>query len=251
MIFLKWVIRPYLYIQYFFQKFAKTGTFGADQAVLIQKSHERTGNFVKDGLFKYHVKQFYESACSVASIVSVVNTLLDREGSLNGTPVTQQELLEKVETAHWKERMSDTGYKGRRGLPLHTLGQVVKASLRAYNIPYKSVETIQTSGDPVKSKEIKQILRLRLELFEKKGNCLIISHFDQGSFIQELHIPHISPVGGFDPISETVILLDVDSFQANPYQVSFDTFYKGLSFNYNFLFRYFGYGEGGYVFIRI
>ena len=183
--------------------------------------------------------------------MSVVNTLLDREGSLNGTPVTQQDLLERVKTAHWKERMSDTGYKGRRGLPLHTLGQVVKASLKAYNIPYKSVETVQTSGDPEKSKEIKQILRLRLELFEKKGNCLIISHFDQGSFIQDLHIPHISPVGGFDPVSETVTLLDVDTFQTYPYQVSFDTFYKGLSFNYNFLFRHFGYAEGGYIFIRV
>ena len=251
MIFLKWVIRPYLYMQYFFQKLTKTGSFGAEQTIYIQKPYENFGNVVKDGLFKYHVKQFYESACSVASIVSVVNTLLDREGSLGVTPVTQQDLLEKVKTAHWKKRMSDTGYKGRRGLPLHTLGQVVKASLNAYKIPYQSVETVQTTRDPVKSKEIKQILRLRLELFEKKGNCLIISHFDQGSFIQELHIPHISPVGGFDPVSETVTLLDVDSFQTYPYQVSFDTFFKGLSYNYNFMFRHFGYGEGGYIFIRV
>ncbi|MBU8848861.1 MAG: phytochelatin synthase, partial [Desulfobacterales bacterium] len=135
MIFLKWVIRPYIYSQYFFQKFTKRGIFGADQAVYIQKPYEKTGNFVKDGLFKHHVKQFHESSCSVASIVSVVNTLLEKDGSLNKLPVTQQDLLEKVQTAHWKERMSDTGYKGRRGLPLQTLGRVVKASLDAYNIP--------------------------------------------------------------------------------------------------------------------
>jgi len=251
MIFLKWVLRPYIYIQYFFQKFTKRGTFRADQAVYIQKPYEKTGNFVKDGLFKYHVKQFHESSCSVASIVSVVNTLLDKEGFLNKTPVTQQDLLEKVKTAHWKERMSGNGYKGRRGLPIHTLGQVVKGSLNAYKIQYQSVETVQTSGDPAKSKEIKQILRNRLELFEKKGNCLIISHFDQGSFIQDLHIPHISPVGGFDPVSERVTILDVDSVQTNPYQVSFDNFYKGLSYNYNFMFRHFGYAEGGYVFIKL
>ncbi|WP_299983349.1 phytochelatin synthase family protein [Desulfobacula sp.] len=251
MIFLKWVIRPYIYIQYFFQKFTKRGTFGADQAVYIQKPYEKTGNLVKDGLFKHHVKQFHESSCSVASIVSVVNTLLEKGGSLNGPPVTQQDLLEKVETAHWKERMSDTGYKGRRGLPLHTLGQVVKVSLNAYKIPYQSVETVQAKSDPAKSKEIKQILRNRLEQFEKKGNCLILSHFDQGSFIQDLHIPHISPVGGFDPVSGKVILLDVDPLQAYPYQVSFDIFYKGLSYDYNIMFRHFGYGEGGYIFIRV
>ena len=251
MIFLKWVIRPYLYIQYFFQKFTKTGTFGAAQAIYIQKPYEKTGNFIKDGLFKHHVKQFHESSCSVASVVSMVNTLLEKEGALNKTPVIQQDLLEKVKTAHWKERMSDDGYKGRRGLPLHTLGKVVKAGLEAYKIPCQSVETVQTTGDPVRSKEIKQLLRNRLEQFETKGNCLIISHFDQGSFIPEFHIPHISPVGGFDPVSGKVTLLDVDSTQTCPYQVSFDTFYKGLSYNYNFMFRKFGYGEGGYIFILL
>ncbi|MBU1342955.1 MAG: phytochelatin synthase family protein [Proteobacteria bacterium] len=251
MIFLKWVIRPYLYIQFFFQKFTLQGAFGKEQAVVIKTPYEKTGNNVKDGLFRNHVKQFHESSCSVASIAAVVNTLLERQGPLNEVPLTQQDLLEKVKTAHWKERMSDTGYKGRRGLPLHTLGQVTESCLDAYNISYQLVETVQTSGDPVKSEKIKHLLRKRLEQFETKGDCLIISHFDQGSFLPELHIPHISPVGGFDPVSERVTLLDVDSSQAFPYQVSFDTFYKGLSSNYNPIFRLFGYGEGGYVFIQV
>lgn len=251
MILLKWVIRPYLYIQYFFQKFTKTGSFGKDQAVYIKKPYENMGNIIKDGLFKHHVKQFHESSCSTAAIVSVVNTLLDKQGALNGPAVTQQDLLEKVKIAHWKERMSDKGYNGRRGLPLNTLYQVVKSSLTAYNIPCQSIEMVQAKGDPIRSKAIKKKLRHRLEQFEKKGNCLIISHFDQGSFIRELHIPHISPVGGFDPVSGTVTLLDVDTSQLFPYKISFDTFYKGLSYNYNFMFRKFGYAEGGYIFVRV
>jgi Phytochelatin synthase len=251
MILLKWVIRPYLYFQYFFQKFTRTGPFGKDQAVYVTTAHENTGNFVKDALFKYHVKQFHESSCSVATIVSVVNTLLDKQGSLNTPVVTQQDLLEKVRAAHWQERMSATGYNGQRGLPLNALHQVVKASLAAYNIPCQSIEMVQTTGDPVRSKKIKQVLRHRLEQFEKNGNCLILSHFDQGSFLRELHIPHISPVGGFDPVSRNVTLLDVDPSQTHPYQISFDTFYRGLSFDYNFMFRRFGYAEGGYIFIRL
>jgi hypothetical protein len=251
MVLLKWVIRPYLYFQYFFQKFTRTGPFGRDPAVYIKTAHENTGNFVKDGLFKYHVKQFHEASCSVATIVSVVNTLLDKQGRLNTPVVTQQDLLEKVKAAHWKERMSATGYNGQRGLPLNALHQVVESSLNAYNIPCQSVEMVQTTGDPVRSKQIKQLLRQRLGQFEKKGNCLILSHFDQGSFLRDLHIPHISPVGGFDPVSGKVTLLDVDSSQTYPYQVSFDTFYKGLSFDYNFMFRRFGYAEGGYIFIRL
>jgi hypothetical protein len=251
MVFLKWVIRPYLYVQYLFQKFTKKGTFGGDQAVYMKTPHHRTGNFVKDGLFRHHVKQFHDSACSVASIVSVVNTLLDRQAALKGVPLSQQDLLEKVKTAHWKERMSDTGYKGRRGLPLFLLNHVVKDSLKACGIRYQSIETVQATRDPVKSKQFKHLLRSRLEQFETQGNCLIISHFDQGCFIQDLHIPHISPVGGFDAVSRRVTLLDVDTTQAYPYDISFDVFCKGLSSNYNPFFRWFGYAEGGYVFIRV
>lgn len=249
--FLKWVIRPYLYGQYLFQKLARKGPFGGDQAVYIKSAYKSTGNALKDGLFRHHVKQFHEASCSVASVVSVVNTLLERQGALNGTPLHQLDLLESVRTAHWKERMSDTGYNGRRGLPLQTLGRVVKTSLAVYGIPYQSIETVQASCDPVRSKEIKDRLRARLEQFETRGNCLIISHFDQGSFIQDLHIPHISPVGGFEPATGRVTLLDVDPSQPYPYQVSFDVFYKGLTSNYNPFFRRYGYGEGGYVFIRV
>jgi len=251
MILLKWVIRPYLYITYFFQKLTKTGAFGKDKAVYIKTAYADVGNIIKDGLYTHHVKQFHESSCSVATVVSVVNTLLDKQGGLSDPVITQQDLLENVKTAHWKERMSDQGYKGRRGLPLQTLYQVVESSLKAYHIPCQSVEMVQTTGDPVRSQAIRQVLRDRLTQFEKTGNCLIISHFDQGSFLPELHIPHISPVGGFDPVSGMVTLLDVDASQPFPYQISFDTFYKGLSYNYNFMFRKFGYAEGGYIFIRV
>jgi len=249
MLLLKWVIRPYLYIQFFFQKFTKKGAFGKESAAYIKDPYENTGNSLKDALFRHHVKQFHESSCSVASVACVVNVLL--AGTGYKTPVTQQDLLEKVRTAHWKERMSDEGYKGRRGLPLQTLGQVVESSLQAYKIPYQFVETVQATRDQKKAKKVRQVLVDRLMQFEEKGDCLIISHFDQGRFLPELHIPHISPVGGFDPDLGKVILLDVDPSQILPYQVSFDTYYKGLSSNYNPIFRLFGYGEGGYVFIQV
>jgi len=248
---LRWVIFSYLYLQKFYQKITKTGPYGAGKVDYIRKPHQTSGNILKDGMFKHHVKQFNGYSCSVASIVSVVNSLMDSAGMLNGHPITQQSILEKVKTAHWKERMGDNGYKGRRGITLNTLGQVVQTSLDAYDISYQSVETVQASKDPQHSQKIKQTLRSRLKQFESKGNCLIISHFDQGCYVQDLHIPHISPVGEFDPATGKVTLLDVDPSQPHPYQISFDTFYQGLSSNYNIAFRMFGYGEGGYIYIRI
>jgi Phytochelatin synthase len=248
---LKWVIRPYLYIQYFFSKLFKTGGFQENLAVYRKAPYRNTGNFLKDGLFRHHVKQFHESSCSVASVVSVINVLLEKQGRSPKAPITQQGLLEMVKAAHWKERMSDNGYKGRRGLPLPVLGEVVKGSLDTYHIPCKSLEIVQVSSDPVKSETMKQILRTRLEQFETKGDCLIIAHFDQGSVLPEWHIPHISPVGGFDKAADKVIFLDVDPDQLYPYEVSFETFYSSLSYNYNPVLRHFGYAEGGYVFIQV
>ncbi len=247
----KWVIRPYLYTQYMVSSILKTGGFAKNRAVYRKEHYQNTGNYIKDGLFRHHVKQFHESSCSVASVVSVINVLLERQGIAPASPLTQQDLLETVIAAHWKERMSDEGYKGRRGLPLPILGEVVQGSLAAYGIHYKALEIVQASKDPGKSERIKQILRARLEQFESQGDCVIIAHFDQGSVLPELHIPHISPVGGYDPTSGRVTFLDVDPDQLHPYQVSFEAFYASLSSNYNPVFRHFGYAEGGYVFIQI
>nr|NJM04280.1 phytochelatin synthase [Desulfobacula sp.] len=241
---------PIFYIQYLVPKplnrgFTKTGPTSSESPC------RNTGNFIKDGLVRHHVKQFHESSCSVASVVSVINVLLEKQGTAPAPPLTQKDLLETVKTAHWKERMSDEGYKGRRGLPLPVLGEVVQGSLDAYGIQYKALEVVQVSRDPGKSEKLKQTLRTRLEQFETQGDCVIIAHFDQGSVLPELHIPHISPVGGYDPVSGKVTFLDVDPDQLHPYQVSFEAFYGSLSSNYNPVFRHFGYAEGGYVFIWI
>jgi hypothetical protein len=251
MLLLKYIMRTYLYLRYFFHKITRTGTFGPDQADIISTPYKETGNPLKDALFRHHVKQFHESSCSVASVVSVVNAILEKTNALNNSPVTQQEILDRVRAAHWKERMGTNGYKGRRGLPLEVLGQVVKASLDAYEIKYHLIEVVQARGGKDASRHIRETLLSRLGQFETQGNCLIISHFDQGCFVRELNIPHISPVGGFNPNTRKVTLLDVDPSQPHPYQISFDTFYKGISSHYNHVFKQFGYGRGGYIFIQI
>lgn len=248
---LRRLIRPYLYIRYYFERFTRTGPFGADPPVYLKDPFQPTGNPVKDGLHQFYVKQFHESSCSVASVAGMINTLMARQGKSPEPPVTQQDLLEHVKAAHWKERMSEDGYKGRRGLPLDVLGQVVKASLDTYNIAYLSVETVQTTRHPETIDSSRDLLLSRLKRFEEQGDCLLIAHFDQGCFLPEMHIPHISPVGGFDPDTQSVKMLDVDNTLTSPYQVSFDIFYRGLSTNYNAVFRHYGYAEGGYVFVRM
>lgn len=245
------IIRPYLYLQYLFYKHTGTGPFGKKEAIYINPEPPSNGNRLKQALFRHHIKQYHEASCSVASVVSVINAVKDSRNQLNGTPLTQQGILDTVRTAYWKERMAPGGHNGKRGLPLATLGDVVKSSLEHYEIPYKQIDIVRAPINGSESVSVKRELILRLHEFETSGNCLIIAHFNQGSYVKALQIPHISPVGGYDKTDGTVTMLDVDPLQENPYKLSFDTFYKGLSSNYNNLFRSFGYENGGYVFVRL
>ncbi len=244
------LMRSVLYLRYFFHKLTATGSFGRSRARGEPLAPPGRGNPVKAGLYRHSVKQFHESSCSVASVACVVNTLLETQGRMPATPVTQQDLLDRVTAAHWKERMGPDGYRGRRGLPLPVLGQVVTASLDMFHIDYQKIEVVQATRDPARTAAFCRTLRDRLDRFERQGDGILIAHFDQGSLVQDLNIPHISPVGGFDPFTGEVTILDVDTFQPYPYTVSFHRFHRALSTHYLHLFHLFGYGRGGYVYIQ-
>lgn len=243
-------IHTCLYVPYLFHKITGTGPFGCDGAVIVREPMETGGNVLKSALLKYHVKQYHEASCSVASVASVVNVLREiQTGRIE--PVDQQDILEKVRTAFWKERMSKKGHNGRRGLPLPLFGEIVKSSLAAYKLSYKTLEIVQVLKKTNRQATLREILWNRLIDFEKNGNSLIIAHFDQGAFVPVLNIPHISPVGGFDVSTGEVTVLDVDPEQERPYKISFETFCKGLFSGYNPVLRPFGYRSGGYVWIKL
>ena len=245
-----YLMRCVLYLRFFFHKLTATGSYGRSRARRASLAPIGHGNPVKAGLYRHYVKQFHESSCSVASVACVVNTLLENQGRLPKKHVTQQDLLNRVTAAHWKERMGPDGYQGRRGLPLPVLGQVVKASLDVFNIDYQDVQVVQATRDPSKVADFCQTLKFRLDRFERTGDGIIMAHFDQGSLVTDLNIPHISPVGGFDPDTGDVTILDVDSSQPYPYTVSFNRFYRAISTNYLHLFHLFGYGRGGYIYVK-
>ena len=244
------LISPYLYTRYGFHRLTGTGAFRGDRIRHINFSTQPQWNPLKQAIWKYHVKQFHDSSCSVASVVSCINAIRFIEKG-NTHPISQTDILDRVTTGHWKERMSDGGYRGRRGLPLPLLGQVVKDSIAAYELTVRTVDVVQTPKNLPPGSPIRTTLKKRLQDFDRHGNGLIIIHFDQGTLVPTLNIPHISPVGAFDAATDRVTMLDVDPEQDKPYQVDFNTFYKGLSCDYHRVFEAFGYGSGGYVYIRI
>jgi hypothetical protein len=243
------IIFGFFNILYYLHKITGTGAFGGPEARYIDTPADNVGNSLKAALIKHHVKQYHEASCSVATVVSVVNAIREVQGG-GFAPVSQIDILEKVKTGKWKERMSPMGDNGKRGLPLHLLGEIVKSSLDAYEIKY---EKLEIAGAPENSRQKERIiteLKSRLSDFEAKGNCVIIAHFDQGAFLRTLNIPHISPVCGFDASNGDVTILDVDPEQVRPYKVTFETFCKGIFNNYHHLLRPFGFKSGGYVFVK-
>ena len=242
--------RAYLYLIYGLGKISGRGAFGPNRAIAIHSCPHPEGNPLKTALWRHHVKQFHGASCSVASVVSVVNALRELQAPKQDV-ISQMDILEKVKTANWKERMLEPGYRGRRGLPLAVLGDVVKSSLDAYAISYQTVETVAALKSPPHSIKIREALWQRLSDFEERGNCLLIAHFDQGVYVPTLNIPHISPIGAFDKNSGEVVILDVDLEISKPYKVGFDTFYKGLCSNCHRVFKSSAFGRGGYVFVKL
>lgn len=240
-----------LYGPYLFHRITGTGPFGRHRAEPLPRSAPAGANPLIRALFAHHEKQFNEAACSVASVVTLVNSL----GALAGrrsAPATQRGILETVAAAHWKARIHGHGYHGRRGLPLACLAEVVQAGLETYGIAHRSVTAVRAEGDrhPL-APQIRRALFRHLSALSARGDRVILAHFDQGALVPTLNIPHISPVGGFDRRRGRVTVLDVDPDQTHPYRVSFDTFYRALASDYHQLFRPFGYGRGGYVCVRL
>jgi hypothetical protein len=245
-----------MYLAYGYSRLLGLGPFGHSRPVYLDDAYREkepkgaalNGNRLKAALHRHHVRQYHEASCSVASVATVLNAIR----ALNATavaPITQMELLERVRCGHWKERMQPEGHKGRRGLPLPVLGAVTAASLSAYGLHPKKVDIVATPDRHATPP--RRRLRHRLARFETRGDCLILAHFNQGALVPALSIPHISPVGGYDPAGDRVLLLDVDPDQPAPYSVTFDRFYRALSCDYLGLLQPFGYECGGYIFIQL
>jgi hypothetical protein len=245
-----------MYMAYGYSRLMGLGPFGRSRPIYLNDAYRVkgangeavSGNRLKAALHRHHVRQYHEASCSVASVATVLNAIRAL-GATEGAPITQLELLERVRHAHWKERMQPEGHNGRRGLPLPVLGAVMAASLQAYGIRPRKMDVVATPDR--RAMPARHRLRNRLTRFESHGDCLILAHFNQGALVPALSIPHISPVGGYDPAGDRVLLLDVDPDQPAPYSVTFDRFYRALSCDYLGLLQPLGYKSGGYIFIQL
>jgi hypothetical protein len=203
---------------------------------------------ISKGMLTFYSRQLNPFSCSVASVSIVLNTILARMNKIKvSNPIDQEQLLLKVNTANWREKVSIPGFHGEHGLSIHELGMVVKATLKAFKVPYKKINTIPIHERLKNLKKEKSRLFSVLMKFCTEKNHYIIAHFTQGVYSGDWFGGHISPVGSFDTENRRVLILDVDEHIEAPYWVSFDLFFEGLVGKTKTI----GPKEGGYVSISI
>lgn len=182
-----------------------------------------------DALLSCRVAQFNNYSCSAAAVATVINAIRRLSaGPAASRPLSPQEILERVDCHHWRERVSDTGHHGLRGMPLFEFGEVVRAALNAFRIPFTRVDTVGIHPEMDDLGSRRADLRRWLDAMVGSPTGFMIAHFTQGEYFGEWYGGHISPVGAYDRQNERVLILDVDPDCPAPYWVSFDRFFEGL-----------------------
>jgi hypothetical protein len=190
----------------------------------------KTGHTRKtEALLANRVAQFNSYSCSAAAVATVINAIR-RISSPPGLfrALSQKEILRRVDCHHWRERVSDDGYRGSHGMPLLEFGEAVQAALGACRISAARVVTVEIRHAMADLEARKKRLRRVLRAFAEKSGDFLIAHFTQGEYFGEWYGGHISPVGVYDERSQRVLILDVDPECPVPYWVSVDRFFEGL-----------------------
>ncbi len=178
-------------------------------------------------LIPFYQAQFNGAACSVASVVNLLNAIRGSQGLTSDDGlVTQEGILKKVDAEYWAERMSKLGWMGKHGLTLPLLGKVVEAALRQYGLTQYEVKVVHVdSADPAQLKSLRAALRAN----EKSADDFIIANFLQSGFTADSDAGHISPVGAYDAANDRVLILDTDREWYEPYWGSVEAFAKGMA----------------------
>jgi hypothetical protein len=228
----------------------KYGPAGEPHATPLWQSHEyfqSAKNPAPDfwTLITHYTGQDNGLSCSVASVAMVLNAIARTRGDLraNDANYQQSKLIDDIKAAHWKEHVTGSGWKGRRGLTLAELEEVVFDTLKTYSLDGWTVSRRSfTEATPKTLGELRAILQAN----EASADDFVILHFLQDKLTNDPGGPyaHISPVGAYDTASGHVLILDVDREYYGPYWVSLERLLTALSATTP------AFGHGGLIIVR-
>lgn len=212
--------------------------YGPDATPLSKKYDYIKKNTAPDYwmLSPYYVGQDNDSACSAATLTTVLNGVrksadLTQDDEL----VTQKTLTEKLTDAKYKYNVCGdpalalTKGVTRLGVSVERLAEVLKQSLEKLKIEYEKVEVISVDYKNIKSSQ--QKFEEILNLNEQSNKDVVILNFTQGILTGDESgmIGHIAAVAAYDKKLKHILILDPDRKWYEPYWAPLDKVFKAVS----------------------
>jgi hypothetical protein len=175
-------------------------------------------------LAPYYVGQYTECACSLASAVMIANAA--RAGWTRGAGtrlMTQQALLDAVDSPEWRNGVShDDG----KGVGLTQLRSLLGRSLEAAGAAPAEIDAV-----PLRRQTAEDLARFREILLagEAAPGRFVIANYHMATVIGGGDYGHFSPVGAFDPGRDRVLILDVYRVELEPYWVPLQRLFDGMA----------------------
>jgi len=174
-------------------------------------------------LSPYYLPQLTGSSCSLASTTMIVNAARSRIPLPANQPLaTQDELLHRVNNANWITGVA----QGGNGATLDELAKLIPQAMNAYGVNHCRVEVTHLSST---SKKQRLQLHQALLHMERSGKTFMIANFNQKFFTGATSSGHFAPVGAYDPINKSVLIMDPDREFYEPYWVPESLFFKSMA----------------------
>ncbi|WP_139354025.1 phytochelatin synthase family protein [Sinorhizobium sp. A49] len=168
----------------------------------------------------FYVPQQTSSACSLASLAMLTNALRGLPGGSQDNLVTQDGLLEAVDSRKWREQTKEDG----DGVLFADLVAQTDASLKAFDIK-AAVSAAHVGPDTSATLDA---FRKALTENEKSANDMIVVYFNQGVVTGDWDGPHVSPIGAYDATHDRVLVMDIDREWYVPYWTATETLFKAM-----------------------
>lgn len=168
----------------------------------------------------YSVSQQTSSACSLASLAMLTNALRGLPGGAQDELITQDGLLDAVDSRKWREQTREDG----DGVSFADLVERTETSLKAFDIK----ATVSANHVGTEAKATLEAFRKALAANEKSANDMIVVYFNQGAVTGDWDGPHVSPIGAYDANHDRVLIMDIDRAWYVPYWTSTETLFKAM-----------------------
>jgi hypothetical protein len=174
-------------------------------------------------LAPYYLGQRDDVSCSLAALTTLVNAARrDVRLSADDTPVTQDALFERVNSAVWRRGLAPNG----EGVTLDELAELTRAGLASYGVPTDALEVRHVADA---SRPELEAFRARLRSNEAGTDDWIVLNFLASVYVGTGDYGHFALVGAYDAARARVLVMDPDREYYEPYWVPDEVALAGLA----------------------